>query len=461
MDKETLSNYGWIVICTLVLAVMIALATPFGEYVKDAVWSTTNGLNDTLNKNMEIAGLSGSSDDEGADNSYTFYPTEMGLLEQSFELKEGYVYNIDILYNDGTTKTIKAMACYQEKGVIGIYNEFDDGYFVLYNNYDIIETDNGSMPAYTEGKSIYVLSGDDDQIVSATIDFRKGEDYLIKHGAFFIDSIFLSWEELKSEYGITDTTIPEKTFEKEDLLSIVIPEGVTTIDNYAFNRAHLMYVKLPNTLTTIGNYAFCRSDFINITIPDSVTSVGDFTFSECYYLTNIKISNNVKSIGNNAFATCSNLESITIPDSVTNIGSNAFYSCTSLTNVTLSSNLKTISGHTFSRCKNLESITIPDSVTTIETYAFQDCDKLTEIILHDNITSIGDSAFAYCDGLEKITLSSSITTIDSYAFHDCKNVKNITFKGTMAQWNNITKNYGWNQGMLVTQVACSDGTVAL
>ena len=30
MDKETLSNYGWIVICVLVLAVMIALATPFG-----------------------------------------------------------------------------------------------------------------------------------------------------------------------------------------------------------------------------------------------------------------------------------------------------------------------------------------------------------------------------------------------------------------------------------------------
>ena len=32
MDKETLSNYGWVVICVLVLVVMIALATPFGKY---------------------------------------------------------------------------------------------------------------------------------------------------------------------------------------------------------------------------------------------------------------------------------------------------------------------------------------------------------------------------------------------------------------------------------------------
>ena len=46
MDKETLSNYGWIVICILVLSVMIALATPFGSFVSEAVQSTTQGLFD-------------------------------------------------------------------------------------------------------------------------------------------------------------------------------------------------------------------------------------------------------------------------------------------------------------------------------------------------------------------------------------------------------------------------------
>lgn len=50
MDKETLSNYGWIVICVMVLAVMIALATPFGSFVSEAVQSTTKGLFD-VNKN--------------------------------------------------------------------------------------------------------------------------------------------------------------------------------------------------------------------------------------------------------------------------------------------------------------------------------------------------------------------------------------------------------------------------
>ena len=52
MDKETLSNYGWIVICVLVLAVMIALATPFGNYIKGAFNSTVNGLFDTQQSAM-------------------------------------------------------------------------------------------------------------------------------------------------------------------------------------------------------------------------------------------------------------------------------------------------------------------------------------------------------------------------------------------------------------------------
>ena len=40
MDKNTLSNYGWIVIAVLVLSVMIALATPFGSYIEQGIKNT-------------------------------------------------------------------------------------------------------------------------------------------------------------------------------------------------------------------------------------------------------------------------------------------------------------------------------------------------------------------------------------------------------------------------------------
>lgn len=57
MDKETLSNYGWIVICVLVLAVMLALAGPFGTFVADAVKSTTAGLFGVNQNALGAAGI--------------------------------------------------------------------------------------------------------------------------------------------------------------------------------------------------------------------------------------------------------------------------------------------------------------------------------------------------------------------------------------------------------------------
>ena len=57
MDKETLSNYGWVVICVLVLVVMIALATPFGQFIATAVKNTTKGMFDVSQKALNT-GLS-------------------------------------------------------------------------------------------------------------------------------------------------------------------------------------------------------------------------------------------------------------------------------------------------------------------------------------------------------------------------------------------------------------------
>ena len=57
MDKETLSNYGWVVICVLVLVVMIALATPFGSFISQAVQSTTKGLFDVNKSALDNTGL--------------------------------------------------------------------------------------------------------------------------------------------------------------------------------------------------------------------------------------------------------------------------------------------------------------------------------------------------------------------------------------------------------------------
>ena len=66
MDKSTLSNYGWIVVCVLVLAVMLALATPFGNFIARGFEATYTGFDYTANEALEtVIGL----DNSGGDNT--------------------------------------------------------------------------------------------------------------------------------------------------------------------------------------------------------------------------------------------------------------------------------------------------------------------------------------------------------------------------------------------------------
>ena len=84
MDKNTLSNYGWIVIAVLVLSVMIALATPFGEYIKAGVESTTAGLFDTSEKALNIVGMSATGKEP---------PAPIVNVRDDYEHLSGYINN--------------------------------------------------------------------------------------------------------------------------------------------------------------------------------------------------------------------------------------------------------------------------------------------------------------------------------------------------------------------------------
>ena len=55
MDKETFSSYGWIVITVIVIAIMIAFATPFGEFIRDAVQGILDNFQGTANEALGVS----------------------------------------------------------------------------------------------------------------------------------------------------------------------------------------------------------------------------------------------------------------------------------------------------------------------------------------------------------------------------------------------------------------------
>ena len=130
-------------------------------------------------------------------------------------------------------------------------------------------------------------------------------------------------------------------------------------------------------VTAIGDKAFGWSDIAEVRMPDGVTSIGELAFAECTDLTGIDMPGGVTSIGQHAFSDCTGLTGIDIPGGVTEISGGAFSGCTGLTSVAIPDGVTQIGFGAFAHCSGLKVVSIPGNITRIGDYAFGGCTGLT------------------------------------------------------------------------------------
>jgi len=228
------------------------------------------------------------------------------------------------------------------------------------------------------------------------------------------------------------------------LTSITIPNSVTSTESSAFyfckGLTQIMVDSNNSNLSSLDGVLFnkdrtslivCPSGkAMQYTIPGCVTSIGDGAFAGCTELNSITMPNSVTSIGGSAFDGCTGLNSITIPGSVTSIENCAFWGCTGLNSITIPGSVTSIEDCTFRGCTGLTSVTIPSSVTSILDLSFSGCSGLTSVTLPNSVTYIEGDAFSGCTGLTSVTIGNSVTYIGYDAFSNCTGLTEIHCKMT-------------------------------
>lgn len=166
---------------------------------------------------------------------------------------------------------------------------------------------------------------------------------------------------------------------------VVIPDAVgdandrivTGIGAEAFKQsgAYVSTVTMPATVVTIDNGAFhgCNA-LTEITIPDSVTTIGNLAFYGCAALTTVTIGGEsaLEIIGDYAFSDCTSLESFTFSACLESIGIGAFKG-SAINKVELPVTVKTIGDQAFVECANLNydgCVILTEGITSLSKYSF-------------------------------------------------------------------------------------------
>lgn len=184
-------------------------------------------------------------------------------------------------------------------------------------------------------------------------------------------------------------------------------------------------LKIPSGIVNINNNATITAK--KVTIPATMEAIPERLFTDSKTLTSITLSQDVKSVGDYAFASTS-ITQIKIPANCT-LGKNVFYDCSKLYDVTLPTTQNDIPEGTFSNCTSLRSLYIPANISTIGKDAFYKSaineskdfkGTLLGYLDLSSITNIKTSAFSSCNNISTVKFGNGINEIGEDAFENSK-----------------------------------------
>ena len=217
-------------------------------------------------------------------------------------------------------------------------------------------------------------------------------------------------------------SVEESAFANTINLGRIDMSSAIQIQNNAFLCSGVFQIKLSNNLTSIGEKAFRSSSLLSISIPDSVSYVGKEAFKECRSLEFVKWSNSCDVINSSTFNKCTELTSIVGIERVSKICSFAFAS-SGIADFTIPNKVKVLEQGVFSECRNLAYIHNVHNIDIIEAYAFS-MSSLVEMAFPS--CQIGEGVLQGCISLRKVYFTGEEIVIPKYFCQGCIHLKEVS-----------------------------------
>lgn len=198
--------------------------------------------------------------------------------------------------------------------------------------------------------------------------------------------------------------------------SYVVSDGTISIEDGAFSMSqHLNYISFPSSIRSIGNEAFAGCVNLDFDLPSRLVEVNTFAFADCHSLKKVIIPDGLDEIPEGAFSGCEQLRNIVFQGNIKEIGYAAFSNCTSLTTIEVKKTIENIGVMAFAFCTDLKKVELPEGVQEIADMAFYGCSQLHQIAIPKTVTYFGGKIF------EKTSNIVILAPIRSDAYHYAKN----------------------------------------
>ena len=204
---------------------------------------------------------------------------------------------------------------------------------------------------------------------------------------------------------------------------------VTSIGEAAFGNCAITKIALPTTLKTIGKDAFrscSKLKTVSGLNKTKVTKIAAYAFAQSG-IKSIAFPATLKTIGENAFRQAASLGTVKYLNKtkITTVAKDAFAE-TAVKSVVLPSTLKSLGEEAFAGCTKLKTVKLPANCTTLGKSAFYGCTALTSVSLPAKCTTLGNYAFYGCTALTSISLPANCTTLGESAFEGCTKLTSVS-----------------------------------